>query len=265
MRERAVLYVAGDAAVLHVAPRQGVRAQLVRYLKGARGASGLFNAQGGGLHTWTEAAASPENIPKALERLVQAASERPSLRGADLDVQIGLRYCRLGLLHAPGVRRSLIDRLAHSWAHERFRLGASPVILRWEALAQEGSYLVSCVDRTIFEAIEACATSMGMSLASFRPAALNALQGHLSRRKSPPLVMAWTEPSMHCGRYGTTQFFEIAGGALTREWRAWMPSDAGSEEPDPLLSGAICRFLSMTTDASTQSSIERWAVPGLSA
>lgn len=263
MRHRAVLYVTGDAAVLAVAPRPGLRAQLVRFFRRGRRASSELSAEQDVLHTWTQPAASPELISNALERLFQAASERLDLLGADLEVQIGLRYCRLGLLRAPGVRPSRIDQVAESWAREQFRLGASPVILRWEPLSQEGSYMVSCVDRSIFEAIQARATSMEMPLVSCRPAALSLLHRYIARRKSPPLVMAWTEPLMHGGRYATTQFFEVADGALTREWRGWVPFAATAG--DTLLSGAILRFLSMTTDPSTQSSIEQWAVPGLGA
>lgn len=174
----------------------------------------------------------------------------------ELSVQLGLAHARLGLLqlgeeNSVPTKAVAIDSYAKAWIQQMWSVDPATQIIRWDRVGNGSSILISCINRSIFDDLQAFSRRHGLRFVSCRPAVLNALESlNPSVRKSKAatessgeITIIWTESSSSAKRASLVQLLHCTGIQPKALWRGWLPTPAPSDEPDEALRGAIRRFV----------------------
>lgn len=175
------------------------------------------------------------------------------LMGRNLEVHLGLSYTRLGLLFLTDARATTIttrvgDAYTKAWVGQMWHIDPAGQVIRWQVLENKQCLLVSCVDRQVFDELEAFSHRHGMRFTSCKPALLTALSAFERRAnvaKDPvagATTLVWTEASSSARRSSVVQLARYDGAQLQALWRGWLTPPASLDGPDHVLEGAIRRF-----------------------
>jgi hypothetical protein len=175
-----------------------------------------------------------------------------SLRGLNFDVQLGLDHARIGLMTLEGMTATALtaearESYAQAWVAQMLHLDPEAQIIRWQVLADAHKLLVSCVDRRVFDTVNAFAIQHGLRFASCRPAILSAVgarQARARRAAALPraLTVVWTEAGADAERSPSVQLLRFEGSQLWSTWRGWIPRSSLRGGNDTMLEGALRRF-----------------------
>jgi hypothetical protein len=137
------------------------------------------------------------------------------------------------------------EAYAQAWVMQMLHLNPATQIIRSQSLADAHKMLISCVDRTVFDALQTFSQRHGLRFASCRPAVLSALTGprgagNQSENALAALTVVWTEPGAETARGNCIQLLRFKDRQLTASWRGWAP--LVTEGPDAALEGALKRF-----------------------
>jgi hypothetical protein len=162
------------------------------------------------------------------------------LAGLHLEVQLGLEHAHIGLTElqdvvATSLPASTREAYAQAWVTQMLHLDPATQIIRSQSLADAHKMLISCVDRAVFDVLQAFSQRHGLRFASCRPAVLSLLTGprgagNQSENALAALTVVWTEPGTETAR----------GNCIQLLWRGWAP--LVTEGPDAALEGALQRF-----------------------
>jgi hypothetical protein len=193
----------------------------------------------------------------ALPALLDLAAARlrsrlaSDLRGLPLEVQLGLEHAHFGLLAledggAGAPRAAMRDTYAQAWVRQMLHLDPAAQVVRWQVSPDGRKLLISCVDRQVFDALQAFSDAQGLRFVSCRPAvlsAVSAVRAPAAAGDARGLTVVWTEAGRHAARFGSVQLLRFEQGLLSATWRGWVPAAAcAGLEPDEALAAAVRRF-----------------------
>lgn len=197
-----------------------------------------------------------------------------TLQGVNLSVQLGLAHARLGLLQLPQEgdapsKAAVIDGFARAWIQQMWGMDPATQIIRWDWVGDSSDILLSCIDRAVFDELQAICRRHGLRFVSCKPAVLNALDSphaptgkrHIAATESAAeTTLVWTEPSSSARRASLVQLLHCTGSQPKALWRGWLPAPSSSDEPDEALHGAIRRFTAASRlPANTPLEFMHWA------
>lgn len=177
-----------------------------------------------------------------------------SLDGSNFEVHLGLTHTRLGLLfladaHLASITSRVGDAYTQAWVGQMWNIDPASQIIRWQMLENRQKLLISCVDRQLFEGLEAFSRRHSIRFASCKPALLTALN-EVDRQSdiagdsaTGATTLIWTEASITARRSSVVQLLRYEGAQLQALWRGWVTPPTSSDGPDDALQGAIRRFL----------------------
>lgn len=177
-----------------------------------------------------------------------------SLYGGDLEVHLGLAHARLGLLlladaHTTTITSDLGAVYAKAWVGQMWGIDPASQIIRWQALEDKQKLLISCVDRQIFEGLEAFSRRHSIQFVSCKPALLTAMSEYgrqsddAKSSATGATTLIWTETSATARRSDVVQLLRYEGGQLQALWRGWLTAPTSLDGTDDALQGAVRRFL----------------------
>lgn len=177
-----------------------------------------------------------------------------SLNGADLEVHLGLAHARLGLLlladaHTTTITSDLGEVYAKAWVGQMWGIDPASQIIRWQVLEDKQKLLVSCVDRQVFEGLEAFSRRHSIQFVSCKPALLTAMSEYVRQNDDAKssatgaTTLIWTEASTTARRSNVVQLLRYEGGQLQALWRGWLTAPTSLDGTDDALQGAVRRFL----------------------
>lgn len=199
-----------------------------------------------------------ETLEPAWSALQKQHAQTP--QGLDLSVQLGLAHARLGLLQlaeesgAP-TKAAVIDSYAKAWIQQMWGVDPATQIIRWDRVEDSCGILLSCIDRAVFDELQAFCRRHGLRFVSCKPAVLNALESphpptgkkHKAATESAgETTIVWTEPSSSARRASLVQLLHCTGSQPRALWRGWLPAPTSNDEPDEALHGAIRRFAAVS-------------------
>ncbi len=178
----------------------------------------------------------------------------PSVNGLNLEVHLGLSHTRLGLLfladaNTSSVTASVGDAYTKAWVGQMWNVDPATQVIRWQVLGNKQKLLISCVDRQVFDGLDAFSRQHGLRFASCKPALLTALNNHEQQIEASntstmgAATLVWTEASSTARRSGLVQLLRYEGAQLQALWRGWLTPPESMEGPDDALEGAIRRFM----------------------
>lgn len=179
-------------------------------------------------------------IHDALAALQQLGAR---IAGADLHVELGMRYARVGLL---GLGESFATRLGfqaqeayvNAWVQEVLQLAPEEQVIRWQVLRNPRHVLVSCVDLNAYTALSEVARIQRLRFTSCIPALIGAIRDARSERRR---TLVWTEGGQQ-RREGLVQLVRIGQGEPVGMWRGWIPPNGAPHGADRSVDGALRRF-----------------------
>jgi hypothetical protein len=191
--------------------------------------------------------ADGDSLDARLDSLLAAFASmcgREHLHGLAFEVRLGLDFARVGLMTVEGLvgtssGDAAMQSYVDAWVRHMLRLEPGSQVTRWQLLADRRNLLISCIDRGVFDALQALATRQGMRLTSCRPAMLSMAPGGAGRNAAGTLV--FTEPGRQSHRSSLVQMMQFDRGQLVRTWRGWLPFAMPSAIDTPLDS-AVRRF-----------------------
>ncbi len=166
-----------------------------------------------------------------------------SIAGADLHVELGMRYARVGLL---GLGESFATRLGFqvqesyvkAWIQEVLQLAPEEQVIRWQILRNPRHVLVSCVDLDAYTDLSELARVQSLRFASCIPALIGAIRDARSERGR---TLVWTEGGPQ-RRESLVQLVRIGQGEPVGMWRGWAPLNGAPDGADRSVDGALRRF-----------------------
>jgi hypothetical protein len=217
------------------------RIELALFAGGARLVSGSHAEEShyAGDGTRGDAAA----LTAVLQRLHEKIPSRT--RGAALYAQLGMAHAHIALMQVEGAQaRELLSGTAdvhvHAWVRDMLHLEPESQVIRWRALERHSALLVSCIDRGVFESIEAHCSRNGLRFVSCKPAMLAMIGAdQKTKAKVQDVTLAWTECAKEDAPFEALQLLRLRQGELSAAWRGWVPSC----DREQRLDGAIRRFL----------------------
>jgi len=174
------------------------------------------------------------------------------LAGVGFEVQLGLSHARLGLLtladtQAASPSSSACDAYTQAWVKQMWHLDPATQVIRWEVLDDAQKLLISCIDRPVFDLLEAFSRRHGLRFVSCKPAVLCALDSPTQQGPdSQPtalegMTLVWTEAGANAKRTSNVQLLRFKGAQLASIWRGWVPPPM-ADSTDDALEGALRRF-----------------------
>jgi hypothetical protein len=159
------------------------------------------------------------------EALALSRAREPKAR-FDVAALLGFEHARVALMtiDQPGGLTSIPaanhEKLVQAWCAETLHLLPPEQVIRWRALADPRKVLVSCVMRSLAQALEAACRDAGARLASCRPAVMTAME-----TPHRDTVLIWTEDAEIGARHAVVQLLRFGDRRLTGVWRGWLPDD----------------------------------------
>lgn len=177
------------------------------------------------------------------DALAALQQQGASIAGADLHVELGMRYSRVGLL---GLGESFAARLGFqaqeayvkAWVQEVLQLTPEEQVIRWQILRNPRHVLVSCVDLSAYTALSELARIQRLRFTSCIPALIGAIRDARSERRR---TLVWTEGGQQ-RREGLVQLVRIGQGEPVGMWRGWAPPNDAPDDADRSVDGALRRF-----------------------
>lgn len=208
---------------------------------------------------YSDAPFTPELLIDGLGQLIESAFTASELHGAELAVELGLAYARLGVLRLSGTAAAGgLEAYASAWAEQTWHIDAVSQVVRAERLPRQDALLVSCVDRAVFDVLAQFARDRELRFVSCQPAALAQLD-QLPSASAGDSVLAWTEPAVVAARAPVVQLVHCRSGHMQAIWRGWLSPPTKDDTEDAALDGALRRFIAAQhLSASTPVHIAGW-------
>jgi hypothetical protein len=187
--------------------------------------------------------ALPDHMADLSNVLTEAlAQNHPDI--AELQVHLGLRHCRLGVLRmTPQSVRSFAaspSDIIAAWMKQAWNLDAQDFIVRWTNNRGASDITLSCVDRQVFAQLQSFATSRRYRFTVCAPAILDALNPAADNGDE---VVVWTEFGSSAARAEVVQILAIRDGNVRLYWRGWVPTQGDAE--GRMLAQQVNRFVAM--------------------
>lgn len=255
MKHKLVLSLTADRlglGLVQCAPARGLP-DLLRQLLRRRSAPAAAAPQQVLARTDVTAPVTPATlVPALLQAMMRLKAMHPaSLAGIDLEVQLGMRHARLGLLVladslAASPSASTCEAYAQAWARQMWRLDPQQQIMRWEVLDDMKKILISSTDRQLLGVLDEFSRQQGLRFVSCKPAVLCALRSPAQPGHEPPatgrMTLVWTEAGRNAQRASNVQMLRFEGAQLTSIWRGWVTPQSDTDQGDDALEGALRRF-----------------------
>lgn len=212
----------------------------------------------------TVRAATPTGLQDALEAIAaDLLAHGVSFRGGRLQVEIGMRDARLGVLRMTSpdqrpVPSALLRTYVEGSVRQMLHLDPGEQVLRWRVLRDPRHVLVSCVDRSSLAALTQFAAAHELRFTSCIPAAmLSVRQG----RRLGARTLLWTE-GVGGRRDEALQVFRFEHGHPVAAWRGWAPAREPAAASDRELQEALRRFQAVHAPGVADEALHtHWPLP----
>lgn len=181
-------------------------------------------------------------LPRALASIGdELEASGSSLLNAALEVQLGMAYSRVGIMHlseGEGSRLppATLRGYVMGWLQQMHHLDPSEHVVRWHVLRDPHHVLVSAVDSSAYRALMDFANDRKLRFRSCLPALVSAVR---DARHQGTQTLAWTE-GVGDVVHGSVQLLQMERGQPRAAWRGWLAGTARGIESE--LDGAVRRF-----------------------
>lgn len=212
--------------------------------------------------SYTDDADAPDNfdavLTQGLRELKTLSASRQKWRPTlDLEVEVGARFARVGLLRMDGsVASASRDSLVAAWVAQTWNIEPSDHILRYGAVSNDvdtphKDYLVSSIEKRIVRAIESACISERVRFTSCSPALMTHLSSWVAGTKSSDLndlsvatqwsLVEFKEKPYEERSASTVQFVAIQAEKILLVSRQWLVA-AHSDMNTSQLEQAVARL-----------------------
>lgn len=166
-----------------------------------------------------------------------------ALRGAGLQVELGMAHARIGLMHlreGEGARLGpkALESYVSGWMQQAMHLQPAEHIVRWQVLRDPHFVLASFVDKQAYAALLAFAEEHRLKFLSCIPAILGPVR---QARAGATETLVWTEGAGTL-RDPCVQMLRFERGQLQASWRGWLPPASTAAGAQAELESALQRF-----------------------